>query len=391
MAEDFDLFDYFDAESEENDEIKPLLSEDDVLTKYSNGQLRIVRTTMDFSLHNLKQVLGDTSYLNLSPSYQRRNRWDLKKKSLLIESFLMNIPVPPIFLYEKDYNSYEVMDGLQRLQTINNYLDDQFPLKYLEFWDELNGKKFSELPTVLQRGLLRRTISAIVLLAESTRPEDSEVDIRLVLFKRLNTGGIQLNPQEIRNAIYPSKFNDMLIKVARSDLFTKIWGIPPKVDNEEIDPPQELLKNNLYRTMADCELVLRFFAIRDTIQYNLKGSLRKLLDTCMIRHLYDNDQKINELESLFLNNLHTLYEIFDKKPFILPQINRISAPLYDALMVAISFIDDKSKLKSKEEIKSSLSDYLNDPKTYEVLTGKGNTNSAIRDRVFLANKILVGM
>jgi hypothetical protein len=174
--------------------------EEDISIKYANTQLRIVRTNLDYSIDYLKSSLG--SSIDLEPQYQRRSRWDNKKRSLLIESLLLNIPIPPIFLFEIEYGQYEVVDGRQRLETLKDFLDNLFPLKNLTYWKELNGKRFKELPVIIQRGLLRRTISATVLLAETTRPEDSEIDVRMVLFNRLNTGGVQLNPQELRNALY---------------------------------------------------------------------------------------------------------------------------------------------------------------------------------------------
>ena len=160
---------------ESEDEMSDAESVDiDVVQRYSEAQLRIVRTNMDLSLHNLRQSLRDASYINLSPSYQRRHRWDSKKRSQLIESLLLNIPIPPIFLFENDYNQYEIMDGRQRLEAIKGFMDNTFPLRGMEYWPELNGSRFNDLPPTIQRGLLRRTISAIVLLAETSRPEDSE-------------------------------------------------------------------------------------------------------------------------------------------------------------------------------------------------------------------------
>ena len=105
----------------------------------------------------------------------------------------MNVPVPPLFLFEKDYNQYEIMDGRQRLEAISEFLENKYALTGLEFWPELQGKRFNDLPGTIQRGLLRRTLNAVVLLAETTRSDDS-FDIRLVLFRRLNTGGVKLNP-----------------------------------------------------------------------------------------------------------------------------------------------------------------------------------------------------
>lgn len=388
-----ELYDFMDVDDiedddsfDDEDEINPAVSEEQLIKKYSEGQLRIVRTTMDFPLNNLEQVFSDKNYLDLSPSYQRRNRWDLKKKSLLIESLLMNIPIPPVFLFEKEYNSYEVMDGRQRIQTITDFLENKFALVSLEFWKELRGKTFKELPIVLQRGLLRRTINAIVLLAETSRPGESNVDVRMVLFRRLNTGGVRLNPQELRNALYPGRFNDMLLNVSRTQLFTDIWGIPEKTPDEDITPSNKLLKNHLYKSMGDCELVLRFFAIRETIQEGLKGSLRKILDDCMVRHMNDNDEKITFLSQLFLQTLSDLYQIFDEKPFLLPN-GKISSPLYDSLMVAYSS-QKRNIIHKKDLIQSRLSEALADKYSYETLTGKGNSIQSIRDRVSLASSIL---
>lgn len=166
--------------------------------------------------------------------------------------------MPPVFLYEHDYNEYEVIDGRQRLEAIKEYLANNFALIGLEFWPELNGKRFNSLPTVLQKGLLRRSLSAIVLLAETRDAEKDDLDVRRVLFDRLNTGGTKLNPQELRNALYPGPLNALLINLARDDAFTSSWGIPAKAPNEEQEPPDALINNTLYKSLADAELVLRF-------------------------------------------------------------------------------------------------------------------------------------
>lgn len=366
------------------------LEPDQLSEKFAKTQLHIVRTTMDFTLHNLRQSLGESSYIDLAPSYQRRHRWDVRKRSQLIESFLMNIPVPPVFLYENAYNQYEVMDGRQRLEAIRGYLDDEFGLQGLVFWTELAGMKFSHLPSLIQRGLLRRTLSAVVLLAETTSPDERKMDVRKILFQRLNTGGVRLNPQELRNALYPGAFNSMLIELSRSSPFTSIWGILPYSPVEEEDPPKKLINNTLYKTMADCELVLRFFAIRETIQGRLKGPLSILLDKCMSLHQSDTEAEIMQHKELFSRCLDQLNEVFDGRPFILPKTEKPSRPLYDALMVALS-LGENRLVASKEKIQSSLEACLENADEYEVLSGgKGSTVDLIRERVCLAKRILFG-
>lgn len=382
---------WFASEEEEtSEEAEAKIDAVRIGEKYTKIQLRIVRQTMDLTLHNLRQSLSDNSYINLSPFYQRRHRWDIKKRSSLIESFLLNIPIPPVFLFENKYNQYEVMDGRQRLETIRDYLQGSFELRGMEIWKELNGRTFETLPQVIQSGLLRRTLSAVVLLAETTNPTESEFDVRMALFRRLNTGGIQLNPQELRNALYPGPFNEMLRSVSRSEVFTTIWGIPAKAQDEETNPPKKLLNNTLYKTMADCELVLRFFAIRETIQRDLRGSLKKLLDDCIIAHQHDSKSVALAHGKKYLTLLRSLYNTFDEQPFRLPTINKPSRPLYDALMVALSFQDDFNPAAKAKRIAKRLEDYLNDKDSYDVLVGRGNTVDAIKDRVKLAEKILLG-
>jgi hypothetical protein len=375
-----------DSEGQTEETLPKQTQEEDISSKYANTQLRIVRTNLDYSIDYLKSSLGTS--IDLEPQYQRRSRWDIKKRSLLIESLLLNIPIPPIFLFEIEYGQYEVVDGRQRLETLKDYLDNLFPLKNLTFWKELNGKRFKELPVIIQRGLLRRTISATVLLAETTRPDDSEIDVRMVLFNRLNTGGVQLNPQELRNALYDGHFNNMLFAVSRTDLFTNVWSIPKKTPNEENDPPKALINNALYKSMVDCELVLRFFAIRETILDNLKGSLKSLLDKAMKKHKDDSKESVEKSKELFNTTLNDLYSIFDSKPFVIPSLNKPSRALYDALMVAYSLLT-KEQIDDKENINKKLQESLSISKSYDILLGKGNSIEAIRLRIEEAKRILM--
>lgn len=377
----------FESIDSEDEDLSLADKEELLVNKYTNGQFRIVRTNMDFPLNNLEQVLSDSSYMKINPSYQRRNRWDVKKKSLLIESLLMNVPVPPIFLYEKDYNSYEVMDGLQRLKTIHDFLSNRFKLSSLEYWGELNGRYFKDLPDILKRGLYRRTISAIVLLAETSKKID-ETDIRTILFNRLNTGGVQLNPQEIRNALFPGSFNDLIIKISREKIFTDIWKIPQWEKDEEDNPSDKLKRNNLYKTMKDCEIVLRYFAIKDVYLENKSGKLNRLLDGCMKKHQNDSEEMIECLYNEYIRNLESLKDIFGDKLFYLPTVDKLSIPMYDSFMVAYNLVDGNTA--NREDIILGLDNALNNIEQYETLIGKRATSQSIRDRVDLAVKILAG-
>jgi hypothetical protein len=384
---DDDIDCWFEAE-EETQEALPL-SDEELSKKYAETQIRIVRSSLDFTLHTLASSIKDNTYIDIAPGYQRRARWDKKKKSLLIESFLMNIPVPPLFLFEKDYNQYEIMDGRQRLEAISEFLDNKYALTGLEFWSPLQGKRFTDLPGTIQRGLLRRTINAVVLLAETER-DDESFDIRLILFRRLNTGGVKLNPQEMRNALYPGAFNQTLHELSRSSRFTRLWGIPAKSSEEDASTPAALQKNVLYRSMMDCELVLRFFAIRDVANDRVRGSLRQIFDKTMETYSKASNNQIAQCLTDFESALVRVTDALGYDFHILPNGRQASRPLYDSILVAAHELPALDLAINSAAIRTRLAEALNNPASYDILVGRGNTIESIKDRIQLAKKILAG-
>ncbi len=384
-----EVADWFDDEADDDTTVheRPVV---DAAEKYAQSQLRVVRETKDYQLDYLRHALQPgRELIDISPAYQRRLRWTNKKKSLLIESFLLNIPVPPIFLFERDYNEYEVIDGRQRLDAVSTFLANEYALTGLEYWPELNRKRFSELPQILQRGLLRRSLPAVVLLAETRSiGEEQQIDVRRVLFDRLNTGGIRLNPQELRNALYPGRLNALLIELARSAPFTTAWNIPSYSPGEEVAPSDQLLDNALFSSLADAELVLRFFALRNAVASGLQGSLRRVLDRYMASHADVDESTALAMRDEFLSLLHRLVNLFNGEPFELPTTKRPSRPLYDALMIALSRNAGVDLDADAPAIRGRLASALDDEEKYDVLVGRGNTMAAIRERVELAAEIL---
>ena len=152
-------------------------TDDSINEKYVRGEVRIVTEQARYPLSSIPSLLKSGDYL-LRPEYQRRRRWSTDKKSRLIESFVMNVPIPPIFLYEYEYSRYEVMDGLQRLSTIMQFYEDMFVLQGLTEWSELNGRTYSSLPSSVRAGIDRRYLSSIILLQETARASREEVTER---------------------------------------------------------------------------------------------------------------------------------------------------------------------------------------------------------------------
>jgi len=368
-------------------------TEAEIVQKYDEGQARIVIQRNDFLIPNILQMVKDRDILNLAPSYQRRKRWNDTKRSHLIESLLMNIPIPPVFLYERDLAKYEVMDGQQRMDTIRAFFKNEFTLRNLKKWVELNGKHYSDLPSRIQAGLNRRGLAAVIILTESGQSSKEAMEIRQYVFERLNTGGEKLNPQEIRNCIYASPFNDILVEIARSELFTSAWDIPPKEPDEPHRASKALEKNRLYSTMADCEIVLRFFSMID-MEY-FKGGMRKSLNDCMIRMKSLNKKDCELLKKQYSSLLQTAKKVYGDFIFRLPNksgelMGRHSVPLSDAILVSIYQIGKRKASKLicvRDIIVSETKKALLSEHTYQLLVGRANTKSSIQDRILLITKI----
>ena len=368
------------------------LTDKQIEEKYDVGQARIVIQRNDFLVPNLLEMFQKKEILDMSPSYQRRARWNDTKKSHLVESLLMNIPIPPIFLYEKDYAQYEVMDGQQRLSAIRAFFKNEFKLRNLRVWPELNGRDFRDLPPKIRRGLERRGLAAVIILTESSKDPKAAMQIRHYVFERLNTGGERLNPQEIRNCLYASSFNNMLIQVSRDKLFTSAWAIPPKESGEPHQVSRKLAKNSFYAKMADCELALRYFALSDLAKF--RGGMKRTLDDCMIRNQGISAESNEAKRIEYLSVLKLATTVYQGGLFKLLKngslSGRKSVPLADAVLIAFrQHLDSQDKvLAAASKIVKMTQNALGDTKSYALLVGKGNTKKAIDDRLKLMRDLV---
>ena len=348
--------------------------------EFRDAALQIVVQRNDFLLPNLIDMLKTHKTVEVSPYYQRRARWDNARKSKLIESLLVNIPVPPIFLYENDFAKYEVMDGQQRVSAILEYFDNEFALRGLEILNTLIGKRFHELAPEIRAGLLRRSLSAIILLKESTPSQDSTAHLRKYVFQRLNTGGVRLNAQEVRNSVYAGAFNNLLIELSRHELFTKMWDIPPFEPSEITRPSTRLGRNILFRQMRDVELVLRAFGLFDPS--NIVGGMKRTLDNAMLKYSQVGEPEMRRLRTIFLESIALAHAIGGDDAFRVggsgSRRGRLSASLFDAMMVALMRkVDRADDIKvHAPEINQSIRTELHNSEFRELIVGRANTREA---------------
>lgn len=368
---------------------KITMSDDEINDKYRNGEIRIVTEQARYPLNTVSSLLKSGDY-KLNPEYQRRHRWSNSKRSRLIESLIMNVPLPPIFLYEYEYSSYEVMDGLQRLTAISSFYEDDYLLEGLEKWPELNGKTYSKLPKLVKQGIDRRYISSIILLHETAKNEGDADTLKQMVFDRINSGGEMLTPQEKRNANFDGKLNKLCLKLSEEIALCNTWGIPmPTPPQTSIHSDRSI--NKLFKTMQDVELVLRFFAYRQRAILQ-KGSLESYLDFYQEKGNYFPTDTLNRLEILFKDTINLAFDIFGDSAFFLYRESRGSwswyerptTVVYDPLMFSLSqnLQHRKALMDNKEIIVNGLIKFYKE--NYEYLEGR-NTNPAAlqkRDNLF---------
>ena len=362
------------------------LNEDEINAKYSKRELRIVTEMNREQLPNFVEALKRQNWMELRPFYQRRPRWDPARQSKLIESFIMNIPVPPLFVYESDLAKYEVMDGQQRITAIRDFYTNKLELEGLEQWPELNGRIYDKLPGEIKKGIDRRSISYFVLLKESAVTSEEEALLRQQVFERLNTGGVKLSQQEIRNSIYHGRFNSLLLELVKEPVFRTAWGIPLFTAEEDSNPPDDLLAIPLYAQMRDVEIVLRFFALRHAEHY--QRGMAGFLDLYMVRTRRFTDEDIKAARELFQRTLHAAHAIFGEllfRPWDTDKQTWSSRPqvaFADAVMVGISrHLEVSALLAERRDAVLGGTKHLFESNPPGTFTGQRNTKKDVQQRI----------
>ena len=292
--------------------------------RFDKSQNDLVLQSSDFSLQGLKEMV-DGEIIDLSPKYQRRERWSIDRQSELIESFLLNIPVPPIYLAEESYGIYSIIDGKQRITAVSDYLGNSFQLKGLESFPEINGQKFRDLPKSLQNALKIRPYIRVITLLKQSSPE-----LKYEVFLRLNRGGVRLNAQEIRNVAFRGPLNDAIYECADEHFLRAAL---------KISGP----KSSAYQQMQDAEFVLRFLTLRHNWS-EFSGSFSGSMDKFMMENQSIDMGLAEKYASDFRVALSRVSELWGDHAFQRWDgerwRNQALAGLYDAQMIASFELSD---------------------------------------------------
>lgn len=287
--------------------------------------------------------------LDIQPDFQRHFVWDAKKSGRLIESALLEIPLPVIYLSEERDGKEYVIDGQQRLTTFFSFIDGQFPngkdfkLSGLKVFTELNRKLFKDLDEELQDKIRYCKIRTI------TFRKESEADLKFEIFERLNTGAVSLNDQELRNCIYRGSYNKLLKELSKDNDFMSLLGLkgPDK-------------------RMKDMELILRFAAFYHFTYLNYKPPMRKFLNNDMEKYQHISDTEVTELKNAFKNTITIIKSLLDrhafkrfykgdeKNPNGYWEPKKFNASLYDILMYSFAKENKNKVYQNLDSIREAL-------------------------------------
>lgn len=292
--------------------------------RFKEAQDSLVLQSSDLSLETVAEMVGKGA-IEIDPKYQRRERWGHEKQSALIESFILNVPIPPVYLAEDDYGNYSVIDGKQRLTAIFLFMKQNLVLRGLENFTEMEGAAFADLPSSIQNALNIRPYVRVVTLLKQSDP-----DIKYEVFTRLNTGGEPLIPQEIRNVAYRGQLNDLVYELAENGFLKKQL----KIKDHRSKP---------YRTMMDAEFVLRFFTLLKRWA-DFSGIMRVSMDSFMKKHQHEKQEFADNLRTTFNTCIYCCEAIWGDHAFKRYANghwrNLVLAGMYDAQMVGVSLLSE---------------------------------------------------
>lgn len=353
------------------------------------GRKRLTADRMDISFGELLNMYRDGELI-IRPEYQRLYRWNNAQKTALIESLLLSIPIPPIFVAENEDGVWEIIDGLQRVSTFLSFFgdlkqdltklepiqnEDGENLENINKWqlesgsivNSLEGFNVDTLPISFKINLKRSVCRVEILRGQSKN------EMKYELFKRLNSGGSKLTPQEIRNAIYrgiDSRLNELLLELSNNEIFKSMINL------------SERKKQELYNQ----ELILKFIAFYnniDNINLNTEHYLNEFMEETVKNDNYDYDA----VKNLFIDTLTLIRNSVDEPEKVFySEKNRFVATYFDSITISVAQNMDKYR-NNPELLRSKISELKTDSDFKNFSGTASNSRSRVKQRLQRANEI----
>jgi hypothetical protein len=316
----------------------------------------------------VKTLVDDISEKNLvvNPKFQRRDVWNQIQKSKLIESLLLNIPIPVLYFAEDDDGTRVVVDGQQRLRAIYDFVTGKFKLKGLQVLGELNGKGWEDLTPRQSRIIDNRTLRCVVISASSDR------NLRFEMFERLNTGGVELNEQELRNCLFQGKLNELINSVAEQ----KEW-----LHLLRVSKPDKRLRHH--------ELILRYIAISNELN-SYRPPFKVFLNNFMKDNRNPEDVKLEQFRSEFFQSVKNVGIVFEINAFRRYQKNKkdiyewektLNRAVFDVQMLGLSDVEDAVLQNQKKMIVKAFQDLCGNSTFIDAVTQATSDRSRLYTRL----------
>lgn len=321
----------------------------------------------------INQIDGGTIFLrpiSERPDFQRRYVWTNALASRLIESILLNVPIPPCYLSQNEDYELDVIDGQQRLFSIYRFIKNQFQLTGLEVITEINSCRFHDLPSKLQRQLKTHTLRLVAITNKSHQ------EIKFDVFQRLNTNTVPLNAQELRNCLYRGSLNNLIKEAVKYKPWLKI-----------------LNKTAPDNRMRDEELVLRFFAFHIHGFESYKTPQKNWLNFAADAGRSYTKEMINELQDVWEKSINNSLAWFSPTECFRRQICKekttaINRALFDLVMYSASKIDfDTAKIK-REQVRDKFNDLLKQDEFIDHISRAVDHKKRTNRRLELWNKYI---
>ena len=287
--------------------------------------------------------------LSERPRFQRRYVWPERLASRLVESILLNVPVPPCYLAQDQDFKLDVIDGQQRIFSIYRFLDNQFKLRDLEVRRDLNGKSFFQLHSTTQRQIQTYTLRCVIVT------NHSDPELKFEVFERLNTSTVPLNAQELRNSVSRGPLIDLLEMLATDDVWLRILNrkIPDK-------------------RMRDEELILRFFAFQVLGLHSYRTPHKHWLNEIANQGRTFDSRRIEQLAELWKSTIRKCLFIFEPNECFrripLGRRNVINRALMDLIMYSLSEAPTRQVLRHAKTFRQRTEGILQDDEFDDLIT-----------------------
>lgn len=341
--------------------------EDEGILNVPLNERRLQTETYDFTISTLVTLLRERKII--VPEFQRKYVWTRNQASRLIESLIIQCPIPVIYLDQEDDGTLKVIDGNQRLMSIQLFFENGFRLRGLKAFPDLNGFLFRELDHRFQSHIENRTLRCITILKE-THPQ-----IKFDVFERLNTGAVQLNPQELRHGLYHGPLMEYLDEWGEDITWQRLSGI--KDD----------------KRMRGAELILRFLALSFDLSRYEKPLASFLNGFAQRNRLGDRSAEFREM---FNEAALGVYALLGDKSFRLlnddgQPDNNFNAAIFDAQMVGFAH-SRRSAQKISDTVRNDFqNEYLKlqDQKEYNrAISASTSDAPLVRARIELFRKLV---